>query len=176
MSIQRRKKFFQQEGDFLDGVACQWDSGNEEEDERRRGRMEKWGWSEPREASLTSTDLTTSPETPLLASAEGVKAGIKQRICGTEQPDGGGNQNSLLWVLAGTWDRAYTLGVSTAPNSNLRVESRSNSGVPGEQWPPLTWEDIKRGAPDEDGIEVEAGQEGHFSTEYIFSSLRKKNN
>lgn len=97
MSIQRREKLFQQEGGFLDGVAS-WSMrkrmrGEEGEWREWRGGLE----GEPGEASLTSTDLAASPESPLLPSPEGVKVGIQQRICGTEQPDGGRRQNPLCW-------------------------------------------------------------------------------
>lgn len=47
-----------------------------------------------------------------------------------------GTEILLLWVLAGTRDRAYALGASTAQRSDLGVNSKSR--VPGEQLPPLT--------------------------------------
>lgn len=73
---------------------------HEEEDEGEEGEWREWRGGlegEPGEASLTSTDLAASPESPLLPSPEGVKVGIQQRICGTEQPDGGRRQNPLCW-------------------------------------------------------------------------------
>lgn len=69
-----------------------WRMRREEGDWRER-RVGLKG--EPGEANLTSVDLAASPESPLLTSAEDVKAGIKQRICGREQLDEGGNQNPL---------------------------------------------------------------------------------
>ena len=47
-----------------------------------------------------------------------------------------GTEILLLWVLAGTRDRAFALGVSTDQRSDLGVNSESR--VPGEQLPPLT--------------------------------------
>lgn len=46
-----------------------------------------------------------------------------------------GTRSSLLWVLPGTQDRAYTLDVSAAQCSDLGVNSRPKSGAPGEQLP-----------------------------------------
>lgn len=71
--------------------------------------------------------------------------------CGQE------TESSLLGVLASTRDGAYALAVSTAPHSDVGVNSRSNSEAPGEQWPPLTWASIRRGAANEEEIKVEAG-------------------
>ena len=144
-----------------------------------RGEEGEWRGGledEPGEASLTSADLASSPESPLLTSAEGVKAGIKQKICGVEQLDEGGNQNSLCWGYSLAAGMGPMLWVCPLPHTvTLGVNSRSNSGAPGEKWPPLTWAGIRRGAPNEDGNEVEAGQGGHFSTEYISSQSRKRN-
>ena len=66
-----------------------------------------------------------------------------------------GTEILLLWVLAGTQDRAYALGVSTAQGSDLRVNSKSR--VPGEQLPPLTSvsADSRRGVCTQRGLRWE---------------------
>lgn len=74
---------------------------DEEEDEGGGGRLERKGELvlKVNLGKQTSPPWTWLPpqNLPLLTSAEDVKAGIKQRICGREQLDEGGNQNPLCW-------------------------------------------------------------------------------
>lgn len=74
-------------------------------------------------------------KSPLLAEAEAANAGVNWRV---EQPDGCGDWNP---PLVGTcWHPGWDLcsGCVHAQCSDLGVNSRPKSAVPGEYLPPLT--------------------------------------
>ena len=88
------------------------------------------------EASLASTHPAPPQSLPcwLLLRLRGLV--LNREYVGQSSQMAEGTEILPLWVLAGTWDRAYVLRASTAQHSDLGVNSKS--GVPGEHLPPLT--------------------------------------